>query len=607
MMSGLTGWLKISDAGAEPVPPASTDLSAGSKLDTSFIGIVQGDNSGQAGQHEGINAAFSGRIYWQDRQLSEYAQQHGDTAALSHAFRRHGADFLKRLHGRHIIAISEPATGRCLVAMDRFGTLPLYYTLQPGKLFLFAPSIRELLKQPGIRREINAQALYNYTYFHVIPSPDTIYQGIFKLEPAQYVLYENGKARTKHYWTPEFKSSHGTSIGELGKDLRNILEDAVARLAPFDNTGCFLSGGLDSSTVTGMLARLHEGPVDAFSIGFSEPGYDEISYARITARHFGARLHEYYVTADDIVDAMPTIAAAYDEPFGNSSAIPAYFCARLAKQHGKHALLAGDGGDEIFSGNERYAKQKIFDIYRHIPGPIRKAVLEPLFVSGPVGQWTPLTRKIQSYIEQARMPMPERMESYNFLKRTPLASVFEQDFLDTIDTQHPENSLSEVYKRADTDSLVDKMLYLDWKITLADNDLRKVNRMCEIVGIGVEYPMLDDRLVEFSTTIDPDLKLKRQKLRYFFKRSLSGFLPDEIINKPKHGFGLPFGQWLRKSERLKELIYSNLEAIKQRHLFQEEFIDNLIRAHQTEHAAYYGSMVWTVAILEQWFSEHGIN
>ncbi len=606
-MSGLIGWLQLSAGNTSHHHPETATLSACSTHGGSFIGLETGGKDSQLHDQADIHAGFTGDIRWQDKDLADHAGQYGDAATLIRAYRKHGADFLARLHGRYVIVISEPEAGRCLLATDRIGTLPLYYTLQAGKIFRFASSMRALRSHPDVSGEINPQSLYDYTYFHVIPSPDTIYKGISKLEPAQYVLCEQGRLSTHYYWTPDFNAIRKDSPAVLGQALRDTLQNSLSTLAPFDDTGCFLSGGLDSSTVTGMFSRLQDAPVDAFSIGFSEPGYDEMAYARITAKHFGANLHEYYVTPDDIVEAIPVIAAAYDEPFGNSSAIPAYFCARLASQHGKKRLLAGDGGDEIFAGNERYAKQKLFDIYQKIPGAIRTAILEPLFVANPASQWLPPTRKLRSYIEQARMPMPERMESYNFLKRTPLDSIFNAAFLDSVDTHHPDDKLAQVYNRVDTDSLIDRMLYLDWKITLADNDLWKVNRMCELAGIQVEYPMLDDRLVEFSTTIDPGLKLKGQKLRYFYKQSLSNFLPMEIINKPKHGFGLPFGQWLKKSDRLQEIIYSNLRDMKQRKLFHDTFIDNLIHSHQTGHAAYYGSMVWTVAILEQWFSEHEVN
>lgn len=617
-MSGLIGWPwlpkhincdkeQLSKNVQSALTLASNNIQT-SCLENSLLHVWQPDSKTSCIQcHDGINVGFTGYLRWLDPALKDQARDEGDCVTLARAFRQNGPGFLNRLQGRFTIALMDPGRNQCLIATDRLGTLPLYYARTAGNGFVYASSIASLLHYPGVSRKINAQALYDYSYFHVIPSPDTIYSEIYKLEPAQYALLNGDHLETAYHWLPTFSETGSESQEELSAELRRLLKKSIASLAPLDNTGCFLSGGLDSSTVTGMFAGFNDAPVDAFSIGFSEEGYDEMEYARVTANAYGANLHEYYVTPDDIVDAIPSIARAYDEPFGNSSAIPAYFCAKLAKEHGKSALLAGDGGDELFAGNERYAKQKIFDIYNKVPAALRKGLLEPALISLPFSKWTPPTRKIRSYIEQARMPMPERMESYNFLKRMPAATIFNDEFLSSVNTDHPDSMLSSVYNRIDNASLMDRMLYLDWKITLADNDLRKVNRMCELAGIQVHYPMLDDELVEFSTRIHPELKLKGQKLRYFYKQSLKGFLPDKIINKPKHGFGLPFGQWLKKSDRLKELIYSNLESAKKRGMFRDDFIDNLIESHRSGHAAYYGSMVWVVAILEQWFHEHEIS
>src|SRR5690606_12461662 len=204
-----------------------------------------------------------------------------------------------------------------------------------------------------------------------------------------------------------------------------LTEQAVARETDdVRPTGAFLSGGTDSSTVSGMLGKVSGKPAETFSIGFDAQGFDELDYARITSRHFGTNPHEYYVTADDVVEAMPLIAAAYDEPFGNASAAPTYFCARMAREHGIEVVLAGDGGDEFFGGNERYAKQGVFEHYGRVPGIFRK-LMEPVLMNFPLGESIMPVRKARSYIQQARVPLPDRMETYNFLHRSPLAEIFE--------------------------------------------------------------------------------------------------------------------------------------------------------------------------------------
>ena len=556
-------------------------------------------------QHR-ISAAICGHLRWKDPEFDALAKSQGHHAALIEAYRRYGEYLLHYIEGHFALAVLDPERRRALLAVDRIGAYPMCYAQTKDGTLVFGSTTDAVRGHPGVAAQISMQSLYDYIYFHMIPSPETVYTGLSKLEPAQCLLFENGQAHLRFYWQPAFIESSGKKFGELQDEFLKLVRGAVVRCGPDENTGAFLSGGTDSSTVSGMLAGLQPDAARTYSIGFAAEGYDEISYARIASNHFHTRQHEYYVTPEDVADAIPDIARAYDEPFGNSSAIPTYYCARMAQQDGVRVLLAGDGGDELFGGNARYAKQKVFDLYQRIPAGLRGGMVEPLFVGLPFSKWLPPTRKVRSYIEQARVPMPERMESYNFLSRTDPRTIFQANFLDAVNPGHPLALLQEVYQRAPTPSLLNRMLYLDWKITLADNDLRKVNRMCALAGIEVRYPMLDDELVAFSARVAPELKLKGLKLRYFFKKSLRNFLPDEILNKPKHGFGLPFGEWLKTSPQLQEVVYTSLEAFKARGIVRPEFIDELIATHRSGHASYYGTMLWVFAFLEQWFQQHKI-
>ncbi len=352
-----------------------------------------------------------------------------------------------------------------------------------------------------------------------------------------------------------------------------------------------------------MMSEVAEREVEAFSIGFAAEGYDEMPYARITAKHFGVKLHEYYVTPEDVVEALPKVAISYDEPFGNSSALPAYFCAKFAKENGIDRLLAGDGGDELFAGNERYAKQAIFQAYYHLPEWARQRILEPL--ANILPNSPQIFSKIQSYITQANIPLPDRLQTYNFLHRHNPTEIFSADFLAGVDCNIPLAYQRSTYHSLDNASALSRMLYLDWQYTLADNDLRKVSHMCAMAGIEVAYPMLDDELVSFSCRIPDKWKLENQKLRHFFKESLRDWLPRETINKKKQGFGLPFGIWMRTHRPLQELAYDSLTSLKNRHYFNAEFIDHVIALHRHGHASYYGELVWILTILELWMTEHG--
>ncbi len=557
-------------------------------------------------EQRGISAAICGHVRWKDTELDALSKSHGHHAALIEAYRRHGEFLLHHINGHFALAVLDPERQRALLAVDHIGAHPMCYAHTKDGALVFGSTTDAVRAHPDVASKLSMQALYDYVYFHMIPSPDTVYAGINKLEPAQCLWLENGKLRLRFYWQPAFVESDDKQFPDLQDEFLKAMRGAVTRCDPDQHTGAFLSGGTDSSTVSGMLAGIQPNAARTYSIGFAAEGYDEISYARLASNHFHTQQHEYYVTPQDVADSIPHIARAYDEPFGNSSAIPTYYCARMAKQDGMRVLLAGDGGDELFGGNARYAKQKVFDWYQRIPSALRRNVVEPLFVELPFSQWLSPTRKIRSYIEQARVPMPERMESYNFLSRTDPRTIFQGDFLDAVNPGHPLALLQAVYQRAPTSSLLNRMLYMDWKITLADNDLRKVNRMCALAGIEVRYPMLDDELVEFSARVAPELKLKGLKLRYFFKKSLENFLPHEIINKSKHGFGLPFGEWLKTSPQLQDIVYTSLQAFKARGMVRPEFIDELITTHRSGHASYYGTMLWVFAFLEQWFQQHKV-
>jgi len=203
--------------------------------------------------------------------------------------------------------------------------------------------------------------------------------------------------------------------------------------------------------------------------------------------------------------------------------------------------------------------------------------------------------------------MPERTERYNFLLRVPSENVFAEDFLGSVDTGRPLQALRDTYRDSSGNHLTNRMLQLDWKFTLADNDLRKVSHMCEIAGIRVCYPMLDDDVVALSNRILPQLKVRGLKLRYFFKHALRDFLPPEILAKSKHGFGLPFGEWLKNSSELQDVIYGSLTDLKSRRIVRSEFVDHLIDTHRAGHAAYYGTMIWVLAMLEQWLRQHSLR
>lgn len=513
------------------------------------------------------------------------------------AFSEYGVSAPIAVKGEFSVVMRWP-DGKVYFATDRFSLNSLCYRIADDQIVI-AERADELA---GSNDNFDPQALYDYLYFHMIPAPRTVFKNVFRLPAGHYGLFENGKLTIARWWKPHFVESRRAPLGELKAEFQHILRDTVRGRIVDGVTGCFLSGGTDSSTVAGLIREVTGLPVKAFSIGFEAAGYDEMEYARIAANHFGAEHHEYYVTPEDLVRSIPAVAAFYDQPFGNSSVVPAFYCAKVAREAGLTRILAGDGGDELFGGNTRYAKQRVFDAYTHIPGVVRQGFLEPLFNSSSLLGKVPVVKKAVSYIEQASVPMPDRMQMYNLLVRLGLNQVLTSEFLTQISPEDTLRQQRETYNSGDGKALVNRMLWYDWKYTLADNDLPKVVGATSLAGIEVGFPLLDDRLLDFSLSLDPELKLKGLTLRWFFKEALKDFLPPQIIAKKKHGFGLPFGVWVVNHPGLRALALESLDSLSKERIVRAEFLDRLVRILLPQHPGYYGELVWILMMLAQWLA-----
>lgn len=611
-MSGLCGWIGYGATSAENRQIVERMVGPLARFDGSEVQALVGGGSALAVaargdsahlyQQEGLLVAVWGRVRFMDSRLALLAQAEGVAKALADGWRQGREAVLPLLEGAYALCILDDAAGEGVLAVDRMGTQPLSYLLS-GDGLVFGSSADAIILHPLARPEIDPQSLYNYLYFHMVPGPDTIYTGQKRLLPGEYLVFSKGRAETKKHWEMQFLEGQKRPFGELKQEFLRLLRSSVREAASDQEVGAFLSGGTDSSTIAGILGEVGGRPARTYSIGFEADGYDEMEYARLAARHFSTEHHEYYVTPDDVVAAIPQIAGIFDQPFGNASAVPTFYCARMARADGLNRILGGDGGDELFGGNDRYAKQHIFSLYERIPSLLRKGVLEPAVFGMPGGQRVPLVRKARSYIEQASVPMPARTETYNLLDRYGHEEIFTREFLATVDPGQPLSRLQEAYRQTHAQSLINQMLALDLKFTLADNDLPKVVKACELAGMGGAFPFLNNEMVAFSAGLAPELKLKGTKLRYFFKEALRDFLPGEIITKQKHGFGLPFGVWLQNHKPLQELATDSLNGLKSRNIVRAEFIDKLLGQHLAEHAGYHGTMVWVLMMLEQWFRQ----
>jgi asparagine synthase (glutamine-hydrolysing) len=518
--------------------------------------------------------------------------------ALATAFGQDATLALATTHGDFSVAAVK-ADGTATLAVDRFSMRTLCWRVDNGQL-RFAEQAHELADNST---ELDPQAIFDYLFFHAIPSPRTVWKGIHRLPPGHLLQFDGNTAKVEPYWRPTFDDSGDGDLATRFAQFRQLLEDATKAQLDGGKAGCFLSGGTDSSTIAGMIGRAAGKSAATYSIGFDAEGYDEMAFARLAAKHFGTEHHEYYVTPEDLVEHIPLVAASYDQPFGNSSALPAYCCARMARADGVTRILAGDGGDELFGGNTRYAKQRLFNYYDGVPLGVRETLIEPWARSG-LAKAVPGMRKLSSYVEQARLGLPARLESYNLLRRLGMDQVLTRTFVDAISVDDVDRQMAQVWGFAAAKHPLNRHLAFDWRYTLAENDLPKVRGTTELAGLQVGFPMLDQRLVEFSLAMPVKDKLRGSRLRWFFKEALRGFLPDDILTKKKQGFGLPFGPWAVRHKGLSQLANDSLHSLAERGIVQQGFVQSLMRDRLPEHPGYYGEMVWILMMLEQWLRKH---
>jgi len=523
---------------------------------------------------------------------------------LARLYLLNGPEFLKLLHGSFSIALWDEKEGCLLLAIDPMGIKGLYWRRE-GDRILFASRLGAIRAIQSSALEVNPVAILQFLLFSAVPAPMSSDQGTEKLRPGTSITVSSNGLVEEQYWDLTYPESSNRSAGHWSQELRNAMRTAVHRhLEGCEQpvSGCYLSGGTDSSSVVAFASQMHQ-PVQTFSIAFQEAGYSEIDFARTAACAFHTKHHEKFLSPQDASEAIDKIVTCFDEPFANSSAIGSYYCALLARDHGVRTLLAGDGGDELFGGNERYAQDKYFALYHSLPAWLRTGLVEPLVGLLPLndGKWS-LPRK---YVRRAKIPNPRRILSYGFFLSQPPEEVFEDGFLQSVGKDNWLAIPEQHFSRAKAGSDLNRILYLDMKMTLADNDLRKVSGTAELAGVNVRYPLLDIQLANLSGRIPAALKLKRFEKRYIFKQAMKGILPAKVLYKKKHGFGVPLAQWLLREPRMNEMMQDLIRdsRTRQRGYFRAGFFDRLMALH-AQHPNFYGEIVWYLLTLELWHRQH---
>jgi asparagine synthase (glutamine-hydrolysing) len=572
-----------------------------------FLALGADDFSGEF-FGEGIRVCLAGDIRINGNPLisADGLSKQTVIQAIARHYETKGDDFLRELRGSFRLALWDSHKQKLIVAADPFGTRPVYYSCSKGAL-VFGPRLACFSTQPKIAKEIDPNVLYFYLNHSFVPAPFTIYRDVRRLEPGQYLCWQDGRLSVRQYWDIEYNEDFRMNADVASELIRSAVEASVrqcleAQTSSVQEIGAFLSGGTDSSTLVGLMTKITGDRIKTFSVGFAEERYNEIEYARVAAARFNAEAHECFVNADDALGVLPILAECFDEPFGNSSAIPTYFCLRMARDAGVKVMIAGDGGDELFAGNERYVGEKYFCLYDSLP-PVLQVWSDRLTALLPgVNPW----RKFRRYVERAREPNPGRFFHYQLFLREQFDRFFSDEFMGLLDRDFPLELPRRRYETVGMASPLNRLLYMDLKMCIADNDLFKVNRMAEALSMKVNYPYLDRDLAELTGKIPARLKLKGLKKRYIFKRAFEKLLPQEILGKKKHGFGLPVARWLRTHAGFRKEARSLLldASVLERGYFRPNAMGDLLRRHDEETSDFYGSFIWNFMMLELWHRSH---
>ncbi|MEP3475811.1 MAG: asparagine synthase (glutamine-hydrolyzing) [Hyphomicrobiales bacterium] len=549
-----------------------------------------------------------------------------DTETLLACFEKWGMkQTLEKIRGMFAIALWDNLEKKLYLARDRYGEKPLYYGWQKDT-FLFGSELKAIKKHPSFQGKINRDALNLFIKYSYIQAPYSIYEGIHKLEPGTFLCLEvDNKLKSKNrdvkaeiYWSLEETSkcalNHIQSLDEtkaikqLDELLSNVIEEQMISDVPL---GSFLSGGIDSSTITAIMQAQSERPVETFTIGFNEQDYDEAKCAKAISNHLGTRHEEFYVSPQEALDVIPLLPSLYDEPFADISQIPTYLLSKLTKQRVTVAL-SGDGGDEIFGGYNRYiGVEKIWNLIKNLPSPFRKTIKKSFFSLA--------SEKSNNKLTEMMEFLPDRFQ-------LSLASDKINKVMNSIDAKNKEDIFLRVLKSTEeTENLVLKgrepkiildekdtwpefedfehqMMYLDAMTYLPNDILVKVDRAAMGVSLETRVPFLDPRVTEFAWGLPLNMKIRDGKGKWILNQLLSKYIPAELLNRPKMGFSVPLEEWLRGPLK----VWAE-EMLSEKRLNSEGFFNtDEIRKKWLEHRSGkrdWSKLLWNILMFQAWLDE----
>ncbi len=568
-----------------------------------------------------VSICYNGEIY-NFRKIRKILEDCGhrfksatDTEVVLKAYLQWGTECLQKFVGMFAFAIWDSRNQTLFLARDRLGIKPLYYYLSEREdIFIFSSELKAIMAFGNFIKDVNPDSIPLFLHYQYIPAPGTIFKNTYKLLPGHLLIYDGTTIRTKEYWRLPEVSRNQAEPGKSEEDqlqrLDDLLTTAVSdRLISDVPLGALLSGGIDSSVVVALMQKIGSTPARTFSIGFKEKGYNEAPWAARVAKHLKTEHTELYVTANDALDVIPRLPDFYDEPFADSSAIPTFLVSRLTRQQVTVAL-SGDGGDEQFSGYVRYWTTKsMAEGFHRVPLPLKKVLAKILGFIPP------------TWVENCYLPLhnllPQRFRMANFpdkwqkllklMEQTRISELYrmticlwsENEISSIADRELPHSKYEEVFRETADWPLLSRLMRVDQKTYLPDAMLTKVDRVSMANSLEIRVPLLDHRVVEFTAGLPERYKHRNGTGKYLLKKLLARYLPVNLFERPKMGFGVPIDHWLRFE--LKDLLldYLSAERIKREGLFNSNFIEKKIKEHlsgQVNHQY----RLWSLVMWEMW-------
>ncbi len=571
---------------------------------------LEGGDQPMSNEADTVHVVFNGEIYnFVELRESLVACGHqfrtrSDTETIVHAYEQWGDDFVSHLNGMFAIALWDEVRARLVLARDRAGIKPLYYAHANGAL-VFGSELKALLKSGLVPRELDFRALGQYLSLEYIPAPASIMRGVRKLRPGHVLTSSTTGVCERSYWDLSLAQSESDPLPGGAADhihaFRDVLRRAVKQEMVSDvPVGVLLSGGIDSSTVAALMTQATDEPIRSFSVSFAERSFDESRYARIVAAHLGTRHHELRVTPADLIEALPTITSIVDEPFADPSIVPTYLVSRFARERVKVAL-GGDGGDEMLAGYSTLQAHRLAPLYRMLPAPFRRAVVERAAAKLPASpHYMAFDFLLRRFIQGADAPSWHQHQMWTgALYGESKAAVLHPDVRGATDDGKFEAALAETAVASGAEHPLNRILYQDFKLYLEGDILAKTDRASMATSLETRVPFLNLDMLEHLERVPVTLKLRGLTRKYILRKAVKGLLPASIITRRKRGFGIPVAAWL--NEDLRSLVYEYLNEarLKREGVFDPAEVATLLDQHarRTRNNA---KAIWTIMMFQMW-------